>query len=60
MKPRPTKIVEQMISKVGWELGVADLEDPTWQRGDISWSTDPDVWPTACMELVEIIRRAPN
>ena len=55
-----TRIVERMIPKVAWELGVADPEDPTWQRGDISWSVDPDVWAAARKELVKIITRAPK
>jgi hypothetical protein len=44
-----------MVPKVLWEYGVARSSDPTWQRTDISWSTDPDEWEKARSELGEII-----
>ena len=50
-------IVEQMIPRVVWELGVSDPKDPTWVKCDISWSTDPDVWEAARAQLAEIITK---
>ncbi len=52
---RTRAIVSRMVPKVLWEYGVARSSDPTWQRTDISWSTDPDEWEKARSELGEII-----
>jgi hypothetical protein len=52
---RTAAIVNEMVPKVLWEYGVADPEDPTWIRTDISWSTDPDDWEAARAELADII-----
>ncbi len=52
---RAAEIVQEMIPSVLWELGVDDLNDPTYVHADISWSTDPDVWEAARRELAEII-----
>lgn len=52
---RTAEIVNEMVPKVMWEYGVADPEDPTWIRTDISWSTDPDDWEAARAELADII-----
>lgn len=49
------QIVQSMIPKVLWEYGVADPNDPTWVRTDISWSNNPDVWEAARVELASII-----
>ena len=54
---RVKKIVSRVIPKVLWEVGVSDITDPTWNRADISWSTDPDDWEAARKELAEIIAR---
>lgn len=48
-------IVNSMIPKVLWEYGVADPNDPTWVRTDISWPTDPDTWEAARAQLADII-----
>ena len=38
------EIVNAIIPKAAWEVGVTVPEDPTWVISDIGWSTDPDVW----------------
>ena len=48
-------LVDSMISKVLWEYGVNDPNDPTWVRTDISWSVDPDLWENARLQLTQII-----
>jgi len=48
-------IVERMIPKVLWEVGVSDPGDPTWVLSDISWSVNPDDWEQARAELADII-----
>lgn len=52
---RTAEIVNSIIPKVLWEYGVGDPEDPTWVYTDISWSTNPDVWEAARVELASII-----
>ena len=52
---RTAEIVNAIIPKVVWEVGVTDPEDPTWVISDISWSTDPDVWEKARADLANII-----
>jgi hypothetical protein len=52
---RTAEIVNEIVPKVLWEVGVSDPEDPTWVLADISWSTDPDVWEAARVELADII-----
>ncbi len=49
------EIVNEMIPKVLWEVGVTDPKDPSYVHADISWSTDPDVWEEARRELAEIV-----
>lgn len=54
----PTKtqaIIDRMVPKVLWEYGVDDLSDPTYKRGEVSWSSNPDVWEAARAELAEIV-----
>jgi len=48
-------IVQDMIPKTLWEVGVTDPKDPSYVHTDISWSTDPDVWEKARRELANII-----
>jgi hypothetical protein len=55
---RTAEIVNAMVPKVLWEVGVGDPNDPTWVRTDISWSNDPDVWEAARAELAGIIESA--
>jgi hypothetical protein len=50
-------IVNAVIPKVIWEVGVDEIADPTYVHTDISWSTDPDVWETARDSLAKIILR---
>jgi hypothetical protein len=52
---RTAQLVDKMIPRVLWEVGVTDPSDPTWVLSDISWSTDPDVWEAARAELADII-----
>ena len=55
---RVNQIVEARIPKVLWEIGVEDVNDPTYVLTDISWSTDPDEWEAAREELAQIIAGA--
>jgi hypothetical protein len=48
-------LVQEMVPKVLWELDANDHQDPTWVTGDISWSTDPDVWEAARRKLADMI-----
>lgn len=48
-------IIESVIPKVLWEVGVAELSDPSWILTDVSWSNDPDVWESARRDLALII-----
>lgn len=57
-KINPTKtqqIVQQMVPKVLWEVGVDNPEDPTYRNGYVSWSDNPDVWENARKQLADII-----
>ena len=54
------KIVERMVPKSLWELGVSDKSDPTYVHAGISWSTDPDDWERARRELSDIILNSLN
>jgi hypothetical protein len=51
------KIVNKMVPRILWELGVDDPNDPTWVRTDISWSTNPDDWEAARRQLADIVQR---
>ncbi|MGI6524201.1 MAG: glycoside hydrolase domain-containing protein [Bdellovibrionota bacterium] len=51
------EIVSRVVPKTLWEYGVSDPQDPTWVVTDISWSTDPDVWEKARLELADIIEK---
>jgi len=55
---RTAQIINSVIPRVLWEVGVTEPEDPTWVLTDISWSTDPDVWEKARVELADIIESA--
>jgi hypothetical protein len=48
-------LVDSMVPKALWDYGVADPNDPTWVRADISWSNNPDAWETARAKLVRIV-----
>ena len=48
-------IVQKMIPKVLWEVGVSDPKDPTWVKTSVSWSVNPDDWEKARRELADII-----
>ncbi len=52
---RTLNLVKKMVPAVLWELGVEEMEDPTYLYADISWPTDPDYWENARAELAEII-----
>ena len=55
---RTAQIVDRIVPKVLWEVGVSDPSDPTWVRTNISWSTDPNDWEEARAELADIIESA--
>lgn len=60
--PAATKrIVDRMVPKVLWEVGVHTMSDPSWQVGGmgegLGWSTNPDDWEKARAELADIIER---
>ena len=55
---RVTQIINALVPKVLWEVGIADPNDPSWQRTDIGWSTKPDEWEAARQELANIIDAA--
>lgn len=48
-------VIDGLIPRVLWEVGVDDPADPTWKRTDISWPTDPDAWEAARWQLAAII-----
>ena len=50
-------LVQKMIPKVLWEIGVTDPKDPSYVHADISWSTNPDDWERARRQLAEIIMK---
>ncbi|MBI5534088.1 MAG: DUF4091 domain-containing protein [Deltaproteobacteria bacterium] len=51
-------LLQSIVPKVVWEVGVDELADPTYVHTDISWSTDPDVWEAARSQLAQIIDAA--
>jgi len=51
------RIVNRIIPKVLWEVGVTDHKDPTYVHTDIGWPIDPDRWEEARRALAEIIMR---
>lgn len=54
--PSATKaIMQRMLPKVLWQVGVADESDPTWKKTDISWSNEPQVWESARRDLAKIV-----
>jgi hypothetical protein len=57
---RTKQIVDAMVPKVFWEVGVDDPSDPTYRHTDISWPTNPDTWENARKELAGIIESAPQ
>lgn len=48
-------IVERMVPKVHWEVGVDNLADPTYVHANQSWPSDPAAWSAARRELAGII-----
>lgn len=53
--PAVQQLLSEMVPEVLWEYGVADANDPTWVRKDISWPVDPNRWEDARRRLAEII-----
>jgi len=51
------QIVDRLVPRVLWEVGVDDEKDPTYVHADISWSVDPQVWEKARAELALLIER---
>jgi hypothetical protein len=52
-------IVNAMIPRVVWEVGVDNPKDPTYVHSDISWSTDPDDWEATRAHLAQLITGTP-
>ncbi len=50
-------IVQRIIPQVLWERGVVDPNDPTYDYGPKTWSSDPNVWEIARKQLADIISR---
>jgi hypothetical protein len=48
-------LVQKMVPKVLWELGISDPNDPTWVLAPPSWNTNPDSWEAARLQLAAII-----
>ncbi|MBT1070887.1 glycoside hydrolase domain-containing protein [Pelotalea chapellei] len=48
-------IVQRMIPKTMWEVGVTDPKDPSYVHADISWPINPEAWEQARKELAKII-----
>jgi len=48
-------LVNQMVPKALWEVGVADPKDPSWVIAGITWPVDPDAWESARAQLAAII-----
>lgn len=49
------EIVNRLVPKAMWEVGVENPADPTYLNGPVSWSDDPNVWEAARLELANII-----
>jgi hypothetical protein len=52
---RVDALVQKMVPRVFWEVGVEEVSDPTWKLGGVSWSEDAEVWEAARRELADII-----
>lgn len=54
---RVEQVVDKMIPAVLWEVGCETYQGECdgWIQTDISWSTDPDLWEKARVELADII-----
>lgn len=52
---RVNEIVNSLIPKVGHEVGIVEVKDPTYTYSDISWNTNPDIWESYRRELANII-----
>ena len=48
-------LVKKMVPKAFWEYGVSDPADPTWVLAPTSWSSHPDLWEAARLQLANII-----
>ena len=48
-------LVQKMVPKALWEYGVSDPADPTWVLAPTSWSSHPDLWEAARLQLATII-----
>lgn len=51
-------IVQSIVPKVLWEVGVEEQSDPTYRYTDISWPTDATAWENARTRLAAIIEGA--
>jgi hypothetical protein len=49
------QIINSLLPKTLWEVGVSDPKDPTWVRSDIHWPTNPDQWETARAQLTALV-----
>ncbi len=48
-------IVNSMVKSVLWENGVDNVNDPSYKKCDLGWSTNPDTWEAARAQLANII-----
>ena len=48
-------MVQRMVPRTLWEVGVSEPKDPSYVHTGISWSVDPDHWEKARRELADII-----
>lgn len=49
------EILNRVVPKALWEVGLTDPNDPNYVRTDISWSTNPEDWEAARAELADIL-----
>ena len=48
-------IIDRVVPRVMWEIGVTDESDPSFVNLPPSWSNDPEVWERARAELINLI-----
>lgn len=55
--PNATRaLMQQMVPKILWQVGVAEENDPTWKKTDVSWDVSPKAWEDARTALIKIIQ----
>ena len=48
-------IIDRLVPRVMWEIGVTDESDPSFVNLPPSWSNDPEVWERGRAELINLI-----